>query len=630
MKFDLKHIILWLKNGKKRTLDFENNKVNIITGKQSTGKSTIIEIIDYCFFASSKNMPEGEIIDKNVEWYGINFGINDKNFTIARHQDIDLKKYYFSSDGTIPETPIDNFKEENIKNIIDTEFSIDANVVFPYGGKEITKDSKISPRYFMLFNTQRRDTLSHQDTLFDKQSGTKYLRYIEALQRIFDIALGVSTIENLVKIEKLKEKEKELTQLQVKQELYLKKKGNFDEELSNLCDMAKQLRLVDLKNSNAQCVKSLKQQIENLKTGFSNNNDLLEQYKKEQFALKLKISKFQKYEKQYKEYKVLIKNDFDSLKPIEYLKENFDELLNDDGIDKVINSLKQEFLSTKEFINSCENPAGVELKALVKKYNNDLKEIDKKIQNLDENIKTEHLTQQEQLLFLGEIKTKLDLYDSNTEQQNYEKEIETLTSEIEKLKKNIDEIDRSKAITLINDYMFDIFEKQGFKLGGYTEYRPFFDIKAKLVFLKKIDEYVEQSKIDSDKFIQKIDSNKVVQKIGSSSNHLFLHLAFFTAIHRLFIKQQIPFIPQFLILDQPDSPYYSTGDNKEKEVFFQALGILDNQIEYFNNELKENFQIIVLEHIEWKDLEEANFKYYHLVEEWREEGIGLIPNKLLT
>ena len=131
MKFYLKHIILWLKNGKQRTLDFENNKVNIITGKQSTGKSTIIEIIDYCFFASSKNMPEGEIIDKNVEWYGINFIINDKNITIARHQNIKLNKYYFSSDGTFPKTPIDNFKEENIKNIMDTEFSIDANVVFP-------------------------------------------------------------------------------------------------------------------------------------------------------------------------------------------------------------------------------------------------------------------------------------------------------------------------------------------------------------------------------------------------------------------------------------------------------------------------------------------------------------------
>ncbi|PWE25001.1 DUF3732 domain-containing protein, partial [Aliarcobacter skirrowii] len=293
----------------------------------------------------------------------------------------------------------------------------------------------------------------------------------------------------------------------------------------------------------------------------------------------------------------------------------------DNTVDNIINSLTKEFSSIKKFIYSNENPSSIELKELIKKYKKDLENINKKIENLEENTKIENLTYQEQLLFLGEIKTKLDLYNSEIEKQNYETHIGILNNEIDELRNSINEIDRSKVISSLNDYMFEIFEKQGFKLGGYEEYRPFFDIKSKLVFLKKIDEYVEQSKIDSNKFIQ---------KIGSSSNHLFLHLAFFTAIHRVFIKQKIPFIPQFLILDQPDSPYYSTEDKEEKEVFFKALKILDNQIEYFNNELKKDFQIIVLEHIQWKDLEEAKFKYYHLVEEWREEGTGLIPSGLLV
>lgn len=620
MKFYLKHIILWLKNGKKRTLDFEKNKVNIITGKQSTGKSTIIEIIDYCFFASTKNMPEGEIIDENVEWYGINFVINDSTITIARHQDIASKKYYFSSDGEIPVKPIDNFKEDNLRNIVDKEFSIDGNVVFPYGGKEIEKDSKISPRYFMLFNTQRRDTLSHKDTLFDKQSGPKNLRYIEALQRIFDIALGVSTIENLVKIEKFKEKEKELLKLQSKQELYLKKESEFGNEISNLCEQAKQLQLIDSKVNDENCIESLRQQIETLQTRFSNNGNLLDVHKKNQFALQLKISKYQKYEAQYKDYKNLIKNDLDSLKPIQYLQENFRDLLNDAVIDEIINELSNELQAIKQYIDSKSSPATRELKEIVSKYKKELKEIDDKIKNLDKNVQIENLTHQEQLIFLGEMKTKLTLYSSEKERKSYEIEINTLNIEIDELKKNINSIDRSKIISTLNDLMFDIFEKQSFRLGGYEEYRPFFDIKSKLVFLKKIDEYIEQSKIDTNKF---------VKNIGSSSNHLFLHLAFFTAIHRLFIKQKILFVPQFLILDQPDSPYYSTGDTNEKDVFFKALRILDDQIDYFNSELNKEFQIIVLEHIEWKELQEAGFKHYHLVEEWRKDGDGLIPSALL-
>ena len=42
MKFYLKKIVLWLDNGYKRELgEFENNKVNIITGDPSKGKSSI-------------------------------------------------------------------------------------------------------------------------------------------------------------------------------------------------------------------------------------------------------------------------------------------------------------------------------------------------------------------------------------------------------------------------------------------------------------------------------------------------------------------------------------------------------------------------------------------------------------
>ena len=113
---------------------------------------------------------------------------------------------------------------------------------------------------------------------------------------------------------------------------------------------------------------------------------------------------------------------------------------------------------------------------------------------------------------------------------------------------------------------------------------------------------------------------------------IFLHLAFFTALHRLFINKIEPshFIPQFLILDQPDSPFYETvsESSEEKDLFMKSLRILDNHIEYFNNVLNKDFQIIVLEHIEWKEIENEKFKHYKLIEEWR-EGSGLIPPERL-
>lgn len=51
IKFNILKIVLWLKNGNRRILNFESDKVNVITGHSNTGKTAILDIIDYCFFA---------------------------------------------------------------------------------------------------------------------------------------------------------------------------------------------------------------------------------------------------------------------------------------------------------------------------------------------------------------------------------------------------------------------------------------------------------------------------------------------------------------------------------------------------------------------------------------------------
>ena len=77
MTFYIKKIVLWLKNGDTRILKFKNDKVNVITGNSKTGKTAILEIIDYCLCGSDSNISY-EHIGENVLWYGLNFCINEK------------------------------------------------------------------------------------------------------------------------------------------------------------------------------------------------------------------------------------------------------------------------------------------------------------------------------------------------------------------------------------------------------------------------------------------------------------------------------------------------------------------------------------------------------------------------
>ncbi len=612
MKFYINSIHLWLDNDKHREIKFLKNKVNVITGQQSKGKSTIIEIIDFCFFASSCPIAEDFEYLNRVKWFGINFTINNKNITIIRHYE-NLKDYFFSSSGEIPSKPFPNIKEENIKNTIMVEFGINDNVVFPFGGKEIKKGSKISPRYFMLFNTQRRNTLSSDEVLFDKQTISKQQ---EALTRIFDIAIGATTIENLIKQELLLSKQKELIKLESKEEGIAKQIGLYDDEIKEIVQMSKKLNLVDLSQNDDNAIDTLKEYFIDTENKKIINNQIEVQFLEEKKLEKsIQLTKYKKYIKQYNEYKKLLKNDLDSLKPIEYITENYQEILQTENLNNFMKSLNTEFNEIKNFVNKRTLPSIKNLEDEIGKLTDEINLLIKKIDNIKDNDLSQ--LKNEQLMFLGEVKVKLNLYNENNEEQSYTTQIKKLQNEIKKLERSIEKIDRSDILDTLSEYMQNVFKKVDFELSGYGGYKPIYDYKSKLIHLKKID--------------KKISSKDIIKNIGSSSNHLFLHLSFFSAIHRLFIKQNVNFVPQFLILDQPDSPYYETSNKNsfERKVFFKALKVLDNHIELFIQTLKQDFQIIVLEHVNWSEIQEEDFKHYHLVEEWRGEKDGLVPKDML-
>jgi hypothetical protein len=74
----IRSIILYNSAGDVRELSFKLGSVNIITGRSLTGKSAIIDIIDYCMGRSTFNIPEGVIRDA-VAWYAVIFTFGDSS-----------------------------------------------------------------------------------------------------------------------------------------------------------------------------------------------------------------------------------------------------------------------------------------------------------------------------------------------------------------------------------------------------------------------------------------------------------------------------------------------------------------------------------------------------------------------
>ena len=66
----IKSIHIYSHDGQRRDLQFKVDGLNVITGRSSTGKSALSEIIEYCMGRSSFNVPEGVIRDK-VAWFAV-------------------------------------------------------------------------------------------------------------------------------------------------------------------------------------------------------------------------------------------------------------------------------------------------------------------------------------------------------------------------------------------------------------------------------------------------------------------------------------------------------------------------------------------------------------------------------
>ncbi len=70
-------------DGQRRDILFKVDGLNVITGRASTGKSALSEIIEYCMGRASFNVPEGVIRD-NVAWFAVIYQFENEQVLVAK------------------------------------------------------------------------------------------------------------------------------------------------------------------------------------------------------------------------------------------------------------------------------------------------------------------------------------------------------------------------------------------------------------------------------------------------------------------------------------------------------------------------------------------------------------------
>lgn len=616
MKYNIEKIILWLNNGKKRELEFKPNKVNVITGDSNTGKTAILEIIDYCYFSSKSTISES-IINENVSWYGLRININDKKYTIGRKSLFEgnvSNEYYFSSTGEIPLKNIEsNNTAENIKSLIETEFSIDKTVSFPigYGSNNIKVGSKISLRYFLMFNTVSQDIITNsQKTFFDKQNES---RYRDALPRIFDIATGIEKIENILKKEKKTELEKKLIKLKRKESEISKKSEYFQREQKALVKKAKEFSLINPDTSEKEAFSELNDVIKGatIETGASKEREKLE---KERNIIKRKIKNLKEFTNEYSIFKKNLTDVEDSLKPILFIEKETEKIIQSGNFKNLISQLSFELNEIKK-ARKTKTPIDKQVLDEISQLTAQLSSLEDKLESLPKESKMFE-NDKKKYMFIGEVKAKINLYSKSdsSPSTSVKKEIQEAEEELESIKIDDTEIKRELTIKLIEEIIREYMITVDNAMENYKNFLPVFDYKTKSLLLRK-------------------PKTTFYENVGSSSNHMFLHLFFSLAMHEIIFKNESPYVAPFIVIDQPSRPYYGDDgktrldkDHSDDYKITQAFKLLDKFIEE-RNENKGEFQMIVFEHISenlFKDMKNIN-----LVDSEFKNGNALIPKNMM-
>ncbi len=355
MTFYIDKLLLWLKNGDLRTLQFCNDKVNVITGNSKTGKTAILEIIDYCLCGGSDTVViSQEHIAENVAWYGICFVINDKTYTIARGAISDKgefsKDYYFSQSGEVPDIPCVKMDEKELKSILNPEFSIDDEITVSYGGKGIKKNTRLSFRYFLMLNTLSKDIIDNGKMFFDRMT---IERYRNVWHQIFDLAIGVVTPEILEKQKEYQDIKQEFEVLEQNKKKEERKHQIYTQQIQALIKQAKEAGLIDEAVADDQATEQLKNLVENDLGYYSTNYSTKQKYEKlqeERDDIALQLTKLKRFKQSYSEYRARLQTEKESLSSISYIQAQFSDRTQGE-YRQFLNSLSTEFERIKSAIS---------------------------------------------------------------------------------------------------------------------------------------------------------------------------------------------------------------------------------------------------------------------------------------
>ena len=208
MKSYIKSIIIFNEDGEKRIVPLKQG-VNIITGESKTGKSALVEIIDYCLCSTRCTIPKGKITEF-AYMYTLVMNIGESSYVVARYTDEKMHKMHFlkeSKDFDPNTLELNYFKDRLPISHKDVQYELECALglfVSNMSTDSEQKEKKASLRNMVSYLFQHQNLMASKFALFYRFSD--YYKRKEVIDQfpVFAGMIGQEYYSDLIQLSNLK------------------------------------------------------------------------------------------------------------------------------------------------------------------------------------------------------------------------------------------------------------------------------------------------------------------------------------------------------------------------------------------------------------------------------------------
>ena len=636
----IRSLIFYNKKGDKRILPFEIGKVNIITGESKTGKTAIIDVVNYCLGSDACNVSEG-VIRQSVEWFAILLQYEQEQVYIARQNPNSLGQastqyIYFANADKVEIPELSNLQNNSDIGTLKDFFSKKLFIA-EYTNKPITGTRDpltVNFKHSRVYSFQPQDLIAQRNYLFYNQQDTYVAQSIKDTLPYF---LGAIREDSLKIEHEIANKKRELSRFEKSLREYERLKNDGSQKIFELVNESKQLNLISadrLAEDTTQALEALKDALtweqtaneiaqgenENLKKLLDEKSDLEKELSRKRDDIKAVTT----FIKQTSDYSTEVTQQKARLESIKLFGETEAELHNCPlcsqhieteipsiaAINKSLADLSENLTTT-----IAERP---KLGQYVDRLGLEQDNLKKQIEIRQNGIKAIYIEQEQAIKqkdlnlrrgkTIGKISLFLESFKAVEEDKTLKKKIDQLLVEIAALEKVIGSEEKEERLSSILNQINIQMTNWSKNLDLEYQGAPIrFDIKKLTIFADTPTKSIPLS------------------QTGSGANWIAYHLLIHFALHKHFVKANRP-VPRFLFLDQPSQAYYPPDKDAELKGKLAtssdetAVKQIYDFILLATKELSPHFQVIITDHakLNYPEFTES------ITEEWR-SGNKLIP-----